>query len=440
MLSLIYWRTHMLSAGVRRHWRTIERLAWLNPAAARAEMGRRLLAQMRYFGTRSDALPEWREAAAIQSPEDLWRVWAELPILTKDDLRNHFAPDAIRAHCGPGTQVSATGGSTGEPVRFLHDRHMLRVGNAARLYARRQLGWRPGSPLICVWGSERDIGRDHSLKSRVGSRLRNRWLVDGYCMNDATVERVLSLIRRLGPVAIYGFTSMLDFVAGEVLSRGDVPPAGSVRAAWNGGEMLFASQSDLFKRAFGVPILNLYGGRELSTMAFQPAWGKSLRVMRPFVFVEIVDEAGRPVAPGETGRLIWTSTVCRGTPFLRYDIGDLGTAAAEDQDESGICRLTSLCGRRAGLLKVPGGKTLSMLFWNHLFKEFSEVVQFQVALIGQRGIELRLRGRRFTREREMELRRILLNFLGPVQVDVVWLNAIPLTQQGKLLQVVREAA
>jgi phenylacetate-CoA ligase len=204
--------------------------------------------------------------------------------------------------------------------------------------------------------------------------------------------------------------------------------------------MLFPSQSQFFEQAFGAPILNLYGGRELGTMAFQPQRDAPLSVLRPFVFVEIVDEAGRPSPPGQVGRLIWTSAVCRGTPFLRYDIGDLGAAAACDQDESGICRLTTLCGRHAGLLTLPGGKTLSVLFWNHLFKEFSEVVQFQVALRGDGGIELRLKGSGFSGEREMELRRILLNFIGPIHVNILWLGAIPLTPQGKLLQVVREAA
>jgi phenylacetate-CoA ligase len=318
---------------------------------------------------------------------------------------------------------------------------MVRVANATQLYARCQLGWKPGMPLICVWGSQRDIGREYRLRSRIGSWLRRRHLVDGYRMDGQTVDRVLELIRRCRrPVAIYGFSSMLHFVAREVLSRGDLPPAGKVCAAWNGGEMLFPSQSEIFEQAFGVPILNLYGGRELGTMAFQAQWGASMCVARPFVYVDIVDDAGRPVPPGQAGRLIWTSTVGRGTPFLRYDIGDLGAADACDQDESGVYRLTSLCGRHAGLLTLPGGKTLSALFWNHLFKEFPEVVQFQVALVEDRGIELRLKGKPFSREREMDLRRILLNFMGPLPVNIVWMAAIPLTQQGKLLQVVREAA
>jgi hypothetical protein len=38
------------------------------------------------------------------------------------------------------------------------------------------------------------------------------------------------------------------------------------------------------------------------------------------------------------------------------------------------------------------------------------------------------------------LRGILLSFLGSVPIELVWVQSIPLTPHGKLVQVVREQA
>ncbi|HEX8430418.1 MAG TPA: hypothetical protein VF625_03990, partial [Longimicrobium sp.] len=184
---------------------------------------------------------------------------------------------------------------------------------------------------------------------------------------------------------------------------------------------------------------NFYGGRELSAMAFQPAAGLPLRVLRPLLHVEVVDEAGRPVGPGETGRLLWTSTVCGGTPFLRYAVGDLGVYTDDGRDESGIHTLAELHGREAGLVRLPNGRTINSLYWNHLFKDFPEVEQFQVAwLRDATEVELRLRGTAFSPEREAHLRRIAALVLETIPLELRWVERIPLTAQGKLVQVVRE--
>jgi phenylacetate-CoA ligase len=201
--------------------------------------------------------------------------------------------------------------------------------------------------------------------------------------------------------------------------------------------MLFDQQRELFRRVFGAPMLNAYGGRELSLLAFERFEGAPLSVLRPLVFVEIVGPNGQPASPGEPGRLICTSTVCRGTPFLRYEIGDVASYRAEDADESGLGSIGQLQGRIAGLLELPGGKTINCIFWNHLFKEYEEVQQFQVQIRGQAGITLLFKGRPFEPNREDSLRGRLRAFLGDIPVRIDWLPALPLTAQGKLLQVVR---
>lgn len=401
-------------------------------------MAQRLYDQIQYFGSREDALPEWREAARLPNPDEVWRHWPSLPIVTKDMLRTRFPADEMGKRFGLTGQVNSTGGSTGEPTRFFEDVETQKRSLAAQYYAWRQMGWREGMPVITVWGSERDIGKQMHWKPRLGNHLLNIHLVHGYGLTRQTAESVANVMRRRGPVVIYGFTSMLQYVAEQILESGTAIPPGAVRAAWNGGEMLFASQSESFQKAFGTPILNSYGGRELSLMAFQPSAGAQLRVTRPWLMVEIVNEQGRPVGPGEPGRLIWTSTMCRGTPFLRYEIEDLGSFDAAGCDESGIFALKELQGRIGGLYKLPDGRTVNNLYWNHLFKGFPEVSQFQVIIKATQGLDILLTGKGFTPARHEELITTAGRFLGPVPLSAKWVDRIPLTKQGKLVQVVRE--
>lgn len=438
MISLLsrMWWSRFLSRNARPTT-DLESFPNLNPQEQRLELAGRLLAQLRYFGSRGDALPEWKDAGRLADPDELWRLWPSLPILTKRTLQTRFPAAEIQEQYGG--RVNASGGSTGEPTRFVHDTDMQRAVLAGNIYTRRRMGWQPGMATIIVWGSERDIGRQTGTwRSRLLLRLLREHLVDGYQLTQQTVERVLKLVRSERPVAIYGFTSMLEYVARAVVEQGIAVPAGAVAAAWNGGEMLFPEQVQRFQKAFGVPLLNRYGGREISTIACQHQPGGPLWVLRPWVFLEVVDDYGRPAVPGQIGRLIVTSTICRGTPFLRYDIEDLGVFDAVDQGESGISALRELVGRRAGVVRLADGRVINNLYWNHLMKEFPEVRQFQVVYKRSGEIWLSLAGTGMTSAREAELRGMVRHLLAQIPLKLIWTDQIPRTAEGKLLQVVCE--
>lgn len=437
MISALMWKSYFRARGLAVAWKQMDAHCELDGPHARQEIARTLLAQVRYFGTREDALPEWREAASIRDPDELWRIWPQLPIVTRRDLQSRFEARETQHRFGIKGIVSHTGGSTGEPTPYLHDSQMLWSSTAARAYCRLKFGWKPGMATVCVWGSDRDIGRSNSLRNRVSGRLRRDWIVGGYSLDSTTADRVFELIAGNSPVAMYGFTSMLEFIAREALRRNLRLPPRVIATAWNGGEMLHPNQAEIFRRAFGVPLLNLYGSRELSAMAYQPQEGSPLIPLRPFLFLEIVDDQGKPAGPGESGRLLWTSTVCRGTPFLRYECGDLGCYGEGGADESGIRSLRELHGRTAGLIRI-NGKTINGLFWNHLFKELPCVEQFQIIVKGERELELRLKGRPFSTEQEKHVRHIVKRLAGDVPVQMVWVERMPLSRQGKLEQVVRE--
>ena len=322
----LWWRRILRRNG--RSWAELEQFPTLNPNEQRRQLAARLLAQLRYFAVREDALPEWREAARITDPQELWRVWPLLPVLDKATLRRQFEPRQMKLRLGLEGKLDSTGGSTGEPTHFLHDPEMIRAGTAASTIPDCRWAGDPECPQSSsgdriATSAKQQHGAPVFTLTFVGTTS-----VDGYHLTPRTVERVLALIHGERAVAIYGFSSMLEYVARQIVETKASVPTGIVKTAWNGGEMLFPEQSSVFRSAFGVPILNCYGGRELSVMACQFPPDQDLRVLRPWLFVEIVDQNGKPVKPGEPGRMLWTSTICRGTPFLRYDIGDLATYRA----------------------------------------------------------------------------------------------------------------
>ena len=66
----------------------------------------------------------------------------------------------------------------------------------------------------------------------------------------------------------------------------------------------------------------------------------------------------------------------------------------------GITALESLQGRVSGLLRLPNGKVIQNIFWNHLLKEFPEVHQFQVVLADGGNLTVLLKGRMGLNPRE----------------------------------------
>ena len=100
-ISRLWWKRYLRRNATS--WDELDRFPQLRPDEQRKQLAERLLRQIRYFGTRADALPEWREAAKIDEPEELWRIWPELPVITKNDLRNRFPAAEMEAlrHCRP---------------------------------------------------------------------------------------------------------------------------------------------------------------------------------------------------------------------------------------------------------------------------------------------------------------------------------------------------
>ena len=97
----------------------------------------------------------------------------------------------------------------------------------------------------------------------------------------------------------------------------------------------------------------------MGCIALQSATDEHCSICEETVYVEILDERGATVLPGQTGRVVVTSLYNYATPFIRYEIGDY--AMVSDQpDPAGrrFKRLQRITGRKRNALLTGNGDRL----------------------------------------------------------------------------------
>jgi phenylacetate-CoA ligase len=311
--------------------RQVQRLrSLLVRAAKRVPYYRRLFDELRF------------DPRALLSLHDLER----LPFLTKDLIRRNL--EELKAK-GARLRPFNTGGSTGEPLQFFIGKERVSHDVAAKWRATRWWGVDIGDPEIVVWGSPIEL----NVQDRV-RELRDRFLrtelLPAFEMSEKRLDEFLDRITQTRPKMIFGYPSALSLIAGHAAARGRNLRSAGVEVAFVTAEQLFEHQKNAIADAFGCPVANGYGGRDLGFVAHECPEG-GLHVTAEDILVEIVDEKGSVLSKGETGEIVVTHFASSDFPFVRYRTGDMGTLS------EWLCP----CGRGLPLLEAVHGRTTDFI-------------------------------------------------------------------------------
>ena len=185
----------------------------------------------------------------------------------------------------------------------------------------------------------------------------------------------VDILDRTHAVSVYGFPSGIDGILQVMEQTGRRLP--SLRRALCGGEAMDDSMRERARRIFGFDVRDNYGSTE-TFIAFQCPAG-SYHINAEHVCVEIVDEAGDEVAPGQTGRVLLTTLENYLMPLVRYEIGDYAIAVrGECACGRALPLLGRVLGRQANMFRKPDGTLRSG--WPALgtLREFPELQSFQL--------------------------------------------------------------
>jgi phenylacetate-CoA ligase len=308
-------------------------------------------------------------------PRDYLR---RLPILTKKGIRDRFEDLQSTDLHSRKWSYNTSGGSTGEPVRLIQDSEHEDRSTAIAMVVYSILGREIGQPAAWLWGSDRDVERGtQSPKARFFNWLTNTTWMSAYLMSPQQMRRYVATFNRVRPRIIVAYAQsayeLARFIEREGLSlepqRAVVATAGT----------LYPFIREKIAQVFGCEVYNQYGSREVSNIAFEipgtdglwvPPWGN---------YVEVLDDHGMPVCPGEEGNIVVTCLTNYAMPLLRYSIGDRG-ALMPDQSLAGlgIQVLKQVSGRNMDVFRTRKDMIVDTQYFIHLLYFRPWVWQFQV--------------------------------------------------------------
>ena len=367
------------------------------------------------------------------SVEDL----VKLPVVTKDDIRQHFsdfiACNSKRYH----PIATATGGSTGDPLRFFIDMGSAGIGAAVLWRGWGYAGYKFGDKMAVLAGLSLVSEKKNPLRTAVKKVTKRMVAFPAINLNKEILDVYAKKMIEFEPKFIRGYPSSIYFFAAFLKEKGIdlIRP----RAVLTTAEMLLPHQRKLIEDVFQCDVFDGYGAFDGGTAAFECEGHCGYHMPIGKVVMEFVDDDGNPVAEGEKGRIIATDLFNYAMPFIRYDTGDMGVYS----DEECSCGrklplMKKILGRTTDILRFKNGSVLSGPSLTLIFKDF-DIRQYQV--VQTSGVSLVvniIRGKTYSKNDTEKIYHVLKNAVGDeVTVKFEFVNHIQPTKSGKWKIVIR---
>jgi phenylacetate-CoA ligase len=440
-------RTFLLPAydGVRGRRTTqylaeYERNQWLAPEqieAIQLHKLRRLLeycaAEVPFYRDRFRSLGF--EPGDVRSLAD----YARIPPIGKEEIRANF--DALKADSVRAALLyKSTGGSTGEPLRFGYTRESNDRRTAVMWRGYGWAGAYMGRRSLYLWGGAiGDPPRWRRVKDRLYHAAFGRRMLDCFAMRDDNLPRYADTIANYRPEVVVAYVTPLVVLAHWLIDRGHRIPA--PKAIITGAEPLREDQRRIIERAFGAPVFNTYGCREVMLIAAECDRHAGLHINADHLVVELGEVSA--LHGQSAGDVILTDLHNYGMPLLRYRNGDVARASAARCDcGRGLPMLDAVEGRLLDLIRTPDGRVLPGEFFPHLFKDIAAIRQFQVVQKRIDRLEIRIVATTPMLESELEfVRRQIRRAIGEaVELRFDFVPSIPTAPSGKFRVTVSECA
>ena len=349
------------------------KVAYLPPAKLAERRDRNVRSIVRYAAATMPFYRDWFRTHGVDPREIVGAAdLARLPIIDKATLQadqQRLVSESREARAAFAIQTS---GSSGVPVTIYQGSGIL-FENAATGVRERQVraeALGPDVPARIV-----SVGYPCNATQTVRAQLRERAFVTGSETRHTLslfepLEQLIAEINRLRPTLLIAYGSLIELLFGTVKARGLELHA--PRAVLYVSDHLTEVGRRVVEDDFGVKVLSNYSAVEALRIGFGCLESPGYHLHSDLTHVRIVDDAGNNVPAGQTGEIVISNLVNRGTVLLN------------------LPRLATLEGRRDDVIELASGRHVhSAEIWS-LVRSNPELIQYQLVQLTHERFEFRV--------------------------------------------------
>lgn len=359
---------------------------------------------------------------AIQSLEDI----TKLPIVDKRDFKQHPGCQCRSAVAPPPENLITvkTSGSSGQAFSFLIDFEYDQLRKAQFLRPYVTNGYSPFSRGVWFrvipqedkrWFQRIGLFHDHQLYSGANA-----------------IEQIRAICR-LRPAFAKGYGSTLSLLASTAAEHGLPLPA--LRRAFTDSELLSAHSRHVIEEGFRTEVIDIYGTFETDNIAYECRRHEGYHMAIDCTIIEFI-EGSRPVSSGTEGEIVCTVLDNLTTPFIRYNLHDIGLRLSQKcscQRRFPLMQITK--GRSSDFALVNGGAKISATTISGQFRPFADKLhEFQVIQEAIDGFRVLVVPRHAYRDQLTQLIHQGMHALFPhARIKVEMVKTITRNPSGKLM-------
>jgi phenylacetate-CoA ligase len=373
-------------------------------------------------------------------------AWSDVPILPRATVNEEGLRMISRSIPQGDGKVSEiyTSGTTGRPIRFFRTQRALYYWSAFTI---RDHLWH-NRDFSGTFAAIRESAKGKAVYPR-GVMATSWGRQDSvfqtgpfFGLNiNSSIEQMVEWIGRINPDYLLTHPTVVAALARYCLEHGI--RFSNLKQIETLSELIPPGLREATLEAWGVPLIDMYSGREIGYMALQCPQHPHYHVTAEGVYLEVLDPQNRPCAPGETGRVLVSALQNFAMPLIRYAIGDFAEVGEPCPCGRGLPVLKRILGRQQNMLTLPSGQQRWTLLSSGDIKTFmglAPVRQYQFAQVARDAIEVRLAVHRpLTPEEEARIAEwTQAKFAYPFDISFKYADQLPRTKAGKFQDFVSE--
>jgi len=369
-----------------------------------------------------------------------------IPFLTKKELREEYDNLYIINPKLKRIYPNASGGSTGEPTRFMQDNYYSDWIVATKILYNEWAGEKIGEPLIKLWGSERDIlGESKSLLNELANWVRNLKLLNSFRMTQKEMKKHIEEINLYKPKMILAYVRSIYELA--KFARENKLAVYSPYSIMTSTGVLYPEYRKLIEKVFNCFVFNRYGSREVGDMACDCEKHEGLHLNVFNHYIEIIDKNGKNCEPGKMGEVVVTTLRNYTMPLIRFKIEDMAILSNKKCScNRGLPIIDKIVGRTNSIIRtnksaIDSAAITALLYFyreNILFKSFSK---YQIIQKTKNNIEMKVIvvDKQLWKKEKKKIREKFKKVLGEdVSVLFKEVKSIEPSKSGKYMYIISE--